>query len=199
MAHIDYYFATISPYTYLAGTRMEEVARRHGAQVTYRPLDPAQLFARTGGLSLKDRHPARQAYRLQELARQSRKAGLVLNLTPAHFPANPAPSAYAIIAAAKAGGGDMGALVHAMTRAVWAEERDIADDAVIRDCLSAAGFDPALADQGLWTGAAEYEANLELAVAQNVFGLPFYVVDGAAHFWGQDRIDDLDAHLSGRL
>ena len=34
MPHIDYYFATLSPYTYLAGTRLEEMAARHGATIT---------------------------------------------------------------------------------------------------------------------------------------------------------------------
>ena len=28
MPHIDYFFATLSPYTYLAGTRFEEVAAK---------------------------------------------------------------------------------------------------------------------------------------------------------------------------
>jgi 2-hydroxychromene-2-carboxylate isomerase len=45
MAHIEYFFATTSPFTYLAGTRMEEVAARHGATITYRPLDIMALFA----------------------------------------------------------------------------------------------------------------------------------------------------------
>jgi 2-hydroxychromene-2-carboxylate isomerase len=49
MAHIEYFFATTSPFTYLAGTRMEEVAERHGVTITYRPLDIMALFDRTGG------------------------------------------------------------------------------------------------------------------------------------------------------
>lgn len=195
MAHIDYFFSTISPYTYIAGTRMEEVARRHGATITYKPVDLIALFSRTGGVPPKDRHPARQAYRLQELRRQAAKAGLPINLQPRHWPTNPAPSCYAVIAAQKAGGGDLGRLVQFYTTACWAEERDIAEDAVVREGLEAAGFDPALADTGLLAGAEEYAANLEEAVARGVFGAPFYVV-GEEKFWGQDRIDDLDAYLA---
>lgn len=199
MAHIDYYFATISPSTYIAGTRMEEVAARHGATVTYKPLDIMGLFSRTGGVPPGQRHQSRQEYRLQDLRRQAAKAGLPLNPKPAHFPTNPAPSSYAVIAAQSAGGGDLGALVFGLTRAVWAEERDIAQDEVIRACLSAAGFDPALADSGLLAGAERYAANLEEAVNAGAFGAPFYVVDSGERFWGQDRIDDLDAHLAGKL
>ncbi|MEL6549416.1 MAG: 2-hydroxychromene-2-carboxylate isomerase [Pseudomonadota bacterium] len=195
MAHIDYYFSTISPYTYLAGTRMEAVAEKHGASVTYKPLDIVTLFSRTGGTAPKDRHPARQEYRAQELVRQAEKLGMAFNLKPAHWPTNPAPSSYAFIAAEKAGG-DLGALVHAFCRACWAEEKDIAEDAVIRGCLEAAGFDPALADSGLLAGAEAYTQNLEDAVNAGAFGAPFYITDDGARFWGQDRIEDLDRHLS---
>ena len=197
--HIDYFFSTLSPYVYLAGTRLEEIAARHGATVTYKPLDILALFPRTGGVAPGDRHPARMEYRAQELRRQSKKLGVPFNLQPAHWPTNPAPSSYAIIAAQKAGGGDMGALVHGITRACWAEEKDIAEDGVIRTCLEAAGFDPALADSGLLSGAETYAANLEEAAARGVFGSPFYITEDDQRFWGQDRLDDLDATLAGRL
>ena len=199
MPHIDYYFATISPYTYLAGTRLEEIAAKHGATITYKPVDILQQFARTGGQPPKDRHISRQEYRAQELPRQARKLGMTFNLKPAHWPTNMAPSSYALIAAQNAGGGDLGALTHAFTRAVWAEEKNIAEDDVIRECLAVAGFDPALAESGLLEGAETYAQNLEDAVNAGAFGAPFYVVDDGARFWGQDRLEDLDLHLSGKL
>jgi 2-hydroxychromene-2-carboxylate isomerase len=203
MAHIDYFLATISPNVYLAGTRLEEIAARHGATITYRPLDIVQLFQRTGGTPPAERHSSRQEYRLQELRRQAAKLGMPMNLRPAHFPTNPAPSSYAIIAAQKAradgSAGDLGGLVHAIARACWAEERDIAADDVVRACLEEAGFDPGLADSGLLSGAEAYAANLEEAVARGAFGAPFYVVaEDDERFWGQDRLDDLDAHLAAR-
>jgi len=197
--HIDYYLSTLSPYAYLAGNRLEQMAAKHGASVTYKPLDVLQLFARTGGQAPKDRHPARMAYRAQELPRQAKKTGLPFNFRPAHWPTNAAPSSYAIIAAQNAGGGDLGGLVQAILRACWAEDRDIAEDDVIKACLEQSGFDPKLADSGLLSGAETYAANLEQAVAANVFGVPFYVVDSGQSFWGQDRLDDLEQHLAGKL
>ncbi len=199
MAHIKYYFTPLSPYTYLAGQRLEEIAAKHGSDVTYKPLDIMGLFSRTGGTSPKDRHPNRQEYRFEDLRRQGVKTGLALNLKPAFWPTNPAPASYALISAQKAGGGDLGGLSHALTRAVWADEKDIATDEVIRDCLSANGFDPDLTDKGMMTAADEYTRNLEEAVRAGVFGAPFYIVDDATHFWGQDRLEDLDLFLSGKL
>jgi 2-hydroxychromene-2-carboxylate isomerase len=199
LAHIDIYFTPLSPYSYLTGQRVHEIASRHGASLTYKPLDLMALFARTGGIAPKDRHPARQAYRLQDLRRQAAKAGLPLTEKPMFFPTNPAPASYALITAQKTGGGDLSGLVFALGRAVWAEDKDIARDEVIRAALTEAGFDPDLADKGMLAAADEYAHNLEDAVAANVFGAPFYVVDGVAHFWGQDRLEDLDLHLSGKL
>ncbi len=196
MADINYYFSTLSPFTYLAGTRLEEIAAKHGATIAYKPLDIMGLFGRTGGTPPKDRHISRQEYRMMELQRQAKKSGLPMNFKPAHWPTNAAPSCYAIIAAQNAGGGDVGALSHAFLRACWAEDKDIAEDAVIRDCLTAAGFDAALADSGLLTGAETFAANLEEAVENGVFGAPFYVTSDGQRFWGQDRLDDLDEHLS---
>ena len=198
MAATDFYFSTLSPYAYLAGNRLEQVAARHDAQITYKPLDIMALFPRTGGTPPRDRHPARQEYRLIERERQARKLGMPMTLKPAHWPTNAAPSSYAIIAAQKAGGGDVGALVHGILRACWAEEKAIAEDSVIRECLTHAGFDPALADSGLLVGAETYGQNLEDAVSAGVFGVPFYVTDDGAKFWGQDRLDDLDRHLTER-
>lgn len=199
MAQVDYYFSTLSPYTYLAGTRLEEMATRLGLEINYKPIDIIALFSRTGGVPPKERHISRQEYRAQELPRQARKLGMAFNLKPAFWPTNAAPSCYAIIAAKHAGGGDMGALVHAFTRACWAEEKDIADEGVIRDCLTSAGFDPDLANSGLLTGAEEYVRNLEDAVSAGVFGAPFYITEDDQRFWGQDRLEDLEAAIRGTL
>ncbi|MCC5969848.1 MAG: 2-hydroxychromene-2-carboxylate isomerase [Pararhodobacter sp.] len=199
MKHIDYYMSPLSPWVHMAGLRPAELAARHGLEIRYKPLDPAALFARTGGLMLGERHESRQDYRMQELRRQSRKLGLPMVLKPAHFPTNPAPASYAIIAAQESGqGGDIHALVQALTRACWEEERNIAEDDVIRDCLERTGFDPGLAMSGLLTGADIYGRTLEVAVRTGVFGVPFFVV-GEEKFWGQDRIDDLALHLEGKL
>ena len=199
MAHIDYFFSTLSPYAYLAGTRLEEAAAKHGASITYKPLDVVALFARTGGTPPKDRHPSRMELRAQELTRQSKKLGMPFNLKPAFWPTNGAPASYAIIAAQNAGGGDLGILAHAILRAVWAEEKDIAQDDVVRAALTEAGFDPSLADSGLLSGAETYAANLEEAASRGVFGAPFYVTDTDERFWGQDRIEDLELHLAGKI
>ncbi len=198
MLQIDYFYAAISPFCYLAGHRLEEIAARHGATIRYIPINAPALFPRTGGQVLAERHDSRKTYRLQELRRTAAKQGAKLDINPLFFPVNPAPASYAIIAAASVGGGDLPGLVQAFPRAVWAEGRNIAEDEVVRDILTVHGFDAGIADKHMLMAAETYMANLEEAVARGVFGVPFYMV-GEERFWGQDRLDDLDLYLAGKL
>lgn len=194
MAHIDYYTITMSPFAYLAGDELERVAAKNGATITYKPVNLMQIFQRTGTLMPSERPAARQAYRMQELARIAKHRDLPINLKPAFFPSNAAPSCYALIAAQNAGGGDVGGLCRAFLRACWAEEKDVADDNVVRACLVSNGFDPTLADSGLLSGAETFERNTEEAIQKGVFGAPSYVVNDQI-FWGQDRLSYLDEYL----
>lgn len=197
MAHLDYYLSTPSPWVYLASNRLEEIAARHGATITYRPVPLKDLILQIeNGQPRPERSAGRMAYRDQELARWAAHLGMPLNLRPAHFPVNGAPSAYVVIAA-QAAGADVGPLVQALGRAVWAEDRDIADDAVLRDILSAQGLDPKLVDSGLLLGAETYARNLREAAEAGVFGVPFYILrETDERFWGQDRLDFLDRALA---
>ncbi|WP_299130235.1 2-hydroxychromene-2-carboxylate isomerase [uncultured Amaricoccus sp.] len=195
MARIDYFLFPLSPFSYLAGLKLEAIAARRGAEIAYRPVELFRIFAETGTAQVKDRHPSRQKYRLVDIARLARAEGLPVNLHPPFWPTNPVPASAAIIAAQEAGGGDLGELTHGLLRAVWAEDRDIADDAVVRDCLVAAGFAPELAGRGLLSAVETLQRNTDEALRRGVFGAPSYVV-GDEIFWGQDRLDLLDAHLA---
>lgn len=196
MPAMDVYFSTISPYTYLALPRFRALAEAHALEVTWKPFDIVALYGRTGGTPPGERHPSRQAYRLADLARQANRAGMPINVEPAFFPTNPAPASYAIIAAQKAGGGNMFALVETVLASCWSEEKNIAEDEVVKAALDMAGFNPSLADSGLFTGAEVYGRNLEEAVQAGVFGAPSFVTEDGAVFWGQDRLDDLADHLA---
>lgn len=202
MAEIEYFLYPLSPYAYLAGDGLERVAEKHGARVVYRPVQLMRIFAETGTLPVRERHPSRQRYRLSDIARLAEAERVPINLQPMFFGTNPVPASAAIISAQSAvEGGDsdgrVGELVRGFLRAAWAEERDIADDDVVRAVLGAAGFDPVLADRGMLTAVEAIERNTEEAIRRGVFGVPSYMV-GDELFWGQDRLGILDHHL-GKL
>ena len=197
MAHIDYYFSVLSPFAYLAGDRMEQVAERRGATVSYLPVDIMTLFAETGGTLPAKRHESRKEYRTQELSRLSKIVGLPMTLQPAHWPTDQKPASALIVAAGKAGA-DAGTLTRAVMRAVWAEERDIADEATLDAILSETGIDRTALEPHLEEARTAFEPMTREAIERGVFGAPFYIVDDQ-RFWGQDRIPHLDAFLAGDL
>ena len=199
MARIDYFLSLLSPFTYLAGLELERIADRQGADIVYKPMDIMEVFGATGGVPLGKRHEARLAYREQELRRIARRKGLKFNIRPAHFPTDATVASCTVIAAAAKSGEDetdTGALAHALLRAVWAEEKDIADAEIVRRVIRDLGLDP-----GLVAEASDhrdtYRENTAEAIERGVFGSPFYIV-GDEKFWGQDRLPDLEAHLAER-
>lgn len=193
---VDYFLAPHSPWMYLGHARFEALARETGAEVRVRPMDLAQIFPVSGGLPLPQRAPQRQAYRLVELRRFSEALGLPLNLQPAHFPVAGDPAALLITAVAAHDGTEAALrLTGAVARAVWAEERNIADPATLGELLQASGLstDRLAQSQDDATRAA-YADNTRAAIEGNVFGAPSYVVDGEL-FWGQDRLDFVASRL----
>ena len=193
MAQIDYYFTVLSPFAYLAGDRLEQIADRHGASISYKPCNLMRVFEATGGVPPAKRHPSRQAYRLQELPRIAAMNGMKINLHPAHWPTDFTPATAAILAA-EAAGADAGAVARAALRACWAEEKDIADPAVVGECLAAGGMEAADLAAHIEDALARIEPLTDEAIERGVFGAPTYAV-GSEIFWGQDRLPYLDAHL----
>jgi 2-hydroxychromene-2-carboxylate isomerase len=196
---IDYYLTILSPWTYLGHDELLRIAAARGATINYRPMPIGTVFEATGSLPLAKRPPARQRYRWMELQRWRDKRGIPLTLKPAHFPMDATRANKAVIAVLEAGG-NPAQLIGAMLKGVWADEFNVADEAVIARLLADAGFDSAsilsAADSDAVT--AIYDQNGQDAIAVDVFGAPGYVLDGEV-FWGQDRLELLDDALaSGR-
>ena len=194
MRTIDYYLFTLSPFCYLAGEGLEAMARKHDVRISYRPFQLMRVFAETGTPLPKDRHPSRQAYRLQELRRIAEMNGVPINLQPAHWPTDPIPSCHAIIAAGEVGGGNIGGLVHAILRACWAEDKDISEHDTLAECLEQNGFPEEIVTGDTAEASKVFERYTDDALERGVFGAPSYLVDDQL-FWGQDRLTYLDAWL----
>ncbi len=192
---IDYYYALASPWTYLGGPRLDRIAADAGASVNFKPVDLGEVFPVSGGLPLAKRAPQCQAYRLVELARWRDYLGVALNVEPAFFPVNEMLAARMVVAARRAGA-DAGRLSNAILRAVWAEERNIADAETLAAIAGENGLDGdvLLAEADTEAVAGEYAADTAEAIERGVFGAPSYIYRGEL-FWGQDRLDFLERAL----
>ena len=194
---IDYYFAPHSPWSYLGHQRFWDIARAHGAEVRVRPVDlGGKVFPVSGGLPLAKRAPQRQAYRLLELKRFSEWLDAPLNPQPKYFPVDIEDASHLIVAVDLKDGAEAAMqLSLGLLRAVWAEDRNIADEATLAAVLQACGL-PASRQADAQTQAVHerYEAYTQEAIEAGVFGAPSYVIDGEI-FWGQDRLDFMERRL----
>ena len=105
-----------------------------------------------------------------------------------------------MVIAAMRHGFDWSRLSYAILRAVWVEDRNIADHNVLAKIADENGIDGrallALTEDN--AVKAEYERNTEEAIAIGVFGAPTYVFEGEL-FWGQDRLQMLEWRLAQKL
>jgi 2-hydroxychromene-2-carboxylate isomerase len=122
--------------------------------------------------------------------------GKKMNFKPKHFPTNPALADHTICAIV-ADGGDPFDYMGSVFAAVWAHERDVADEAVISELLSQSGFDAQAVIEKAKSSeiAAIRVKNTEDAIAADATGVPSFVLNGEP-FWGQDRLDVLDHALT---
>jgi 2-hydroxychromene-2-carboxylate isomerase len=194
---VDYYMAPVSPWTYLGHDRFVAICAQRGATIQLKPIDLGKIFPLSGGLPLKQRAPQRQAYRLVELARWRDYLGIPLNIQPKFGASGGDLASKWMVAALETGTKPALDLAGAVMRARWAEERDIAEPVTLASCAAAAAFDPAAIATRAQAPeiAARYEAFTHEAIDAQVFGAPWYVVDGEP-FWGQDRLDFLARKLA---
>ncbi|MBE7198718.1 MAG: 2-hydroxychromene-2-carboxylate isomerase [Parafilimonas terrae] len=196
---VDYYVSLNSPWTYLGGARLMDIAARCGARVRIYPIDTAEVFPASGGLPLAKRSPQRQAYRLQELARWRDVLGIPINLKPRHFPADEATAARCVLMVRETiGDAPAVNLAHRVLKALWEEEADTGDRETLGRLIGDVGLDgPSVlehADDARWTALRSRET--KAAIDRGVFGAPTYAV-GEDIFWGQDRLDFLERRLTG--
>lgn len=196
---LDYFLTLHSPWSYLGHRAFLDMAARHGAHVRVRPIRVFDLFAEVGALPLARRPPARQAYRLIDLQRVREQRGLPLNLKPKFFPCDIELADRVAIALIEHGH-QPDPYLSAAYAALWVDEADLADPGTLAALLQRQGLDAS----AILAAAAEpaieaiYRDNTRAAIDAGLPGVPGYVRDGEP-FWGQDRIDLLDAALtSGR-
>jgi 2-hydroxychromene-2-carboxylate isomerase len=195
--NVDYYFTPVSPFTYLGHDRFVAMARARQATIAVKPIDLGRVFPVSGGLPLRQRAPQRQAYRLVELKRWSSFLHVPLNPQPAHFPVPADLAAKWILAVLERGTHAALDFAGALGRAIWAEDRNIADRDTLAAIATAQGHDAAALDErgNAPDIAQRYDVLTQEAIDRGVFGAPTYVFGGEL-FWGQDRLDFLDRALA---
>ncbi len=192
---IDFFFTTVSPWTYLGMPRLRRIAQQHSARIRYLPINLSEIFHSVEVKPLAQRPKPLQENRLQELVRWREFLQMPLNLHPKHFPTNPEPSCRLLIAHIEQGG-DAGALAEAIMRACWVEDRDISDPLTLEAIAVEHALDGErlLQRSGSDATARTFAANTREALQRGVIGSPCYLL-GDQLFFGQDRLDFVERAL----
>lgn len=192
---IDYFLSASSPWTYFGHPRIAALARTYGAQINLRPVDFGRIFAVSGGLPLEKRPPQRRAYRDWELRRWKSYLNDPMNLEPKFFPVAADRAGRLVIAAESHGTDVQMRIAYAAMRAVFVEDRNIADRDTIGAIAAASGFGETLvAESETPAVRSRFDAYTQEAIERQVFGAPTYIIDGEP-FWGQDRIEFVERAL----
>jgi len=190
------YYDLLSPYSYLALTRLAEFGARHDvawepAPVFYAALLDANDLVGPAETTVKRR------YTLTDVLRAAELLGVPLVGPPEH----PFRSLEALRVATLFDDDPRALeLAVALATACWAEGRDLTDWDVLAAVVGGIGLDAA--DLEARASAPAIKARLRdrtgAAIAAGVFGVPTFELEGEL-FWGHDRLDHLAARLAGRL
>ena len=140
MATLEFFDHFVSPYSYLASTRVEAEVARVGGELRFRPFLLGGVFNATGNKAPIE-NPAKGRHLATDLGRWAKRLGVPF-AWPAQFPLlTVLPLLRAAFAAEKAG--VLVPYTHAVFRAYWAEGRDISSPAVVQEVAAKAGLDGA--------------------------------------------------------
>ncbi len=209
---VEYFYSVRSSFAYLGAARLNTLVERHGLTIRHHPVDLGLLVGAIGSIKDQDTadrpyagarvyetSPVRENYTRSEYRRWSKRLGIAINVDPMnHYGSRELPSGAVILAQRR--GLDVNALSHAILQALWRDDRDIANSAVIGELLDRLGHD---VDRDEFAATAltmpvqdEFRENSKNAIARGVFGSPSYIYKGEL-FFGQDRLEFLEEAIVG--
>ena len=192
---IDFYFDFSSPYGYLASTRIDELAARHGRSVVWRPILLGAVFKITGQQPLAS-IPLKGSYAKHDLVRMARLLGVPIRM-PTKFPIGATAPSRAFYWVRDRDPTLAVQLAQALFRAYFAEDRDISNPEVTANVAAKTGVNREELAQALNDAALKERLRNEVdaAVERGVFGSPYIIIDNEP-FWGADRLDQVDKWLA---
>ena len=187
---IEFFYDVSSPWTYLAFTNIQPLAKEEGAEIDWRPFLVGGVFnaVNPSVYQMRDNPvPARAAWMKRDMQAWARLSGLKIVFPPKVFPVNSVKALRGLLWAK--GQGREVELATAFFELYWAEDRDISQDDVVAEAARRAGLDPARLAQAITEPGVkeQLKANTDEVIARGGFGSPTMFV-GAEMFFGNDRL-----------
>ena len=123
-APIEAFYGISSPSAYFGAQRLYAIADRGNMPLVLRPI---RVVEKNGGIPLRTRPEPCQDYHAVELGRWSQWLAIPLNLEPRFYPCRTIEIAAGSVIAAQRAGLNARAFSFAVQRALWVEDKDIAN------------------------------------------------------------------------
>ena len=197
MTHVEFHFDFGSPNAYFCHKVIPAIEARTGVKFTYVPVLLGGLFKLANNRSPAEAFagiPNKRAYDMLEITRFVAKHKLDKYRFNQNFPVNTLKIMRGACAAQKLGCFER--YVDVVYAAMWEDQKNMADDAVILETLNAGGLDGGAivaASQDADVKAALI-ANTEASHARGAFGSPTFFVEDATYF-GKDRLRDVEEEI----
>jgi 2-hydroxychromene-2-carboxylate isomerase len=194
MADVDFFFDFISPYTYLAQTRLDGIAARTGARFKMWPMHILNLMKIVGNTPTTVVCSNKRKYAGQDIGRWCARYQVPFKVNP-HLRGDHSLTLRGALVAQEMNLEDR--YNGAMFSAFWTDAVNINDRAELVRHLEAAGLEgSAILKKAEETEYAKrLEANTQLAAERGAFGSPTFIV-GDDVFFGNDRLDFLEERLN---
>ena len=201
MKTIEYYYALASPWSFLGNGKLLQIAERFDLTIDPIIIDYDEMFEAAETVPLPRRPRLRKQYRLIDLKRWGDFRKVPINAEPKFYEGEVEEpnerEAALMVVAAKLESLDSLKLAHAISRALWVEERFPFVREELITIANAEGFEgEALLEKAQEDAtAAAYSDNTQASIERGAFGMPFYIVDEEP-YWGQDRLELLEHRLA---
>ncbi len=193
-APIEFYFDFSSPFGYLASERIDEVGKRHGRAVIWRPFLLGATFKIVGTAPLLD-YPMKGEYSKHDMMRSARLLGVPFRL-PSAFPTSSLSACRIFYWLADTRPDLAKQFASAIYRRYFVDDKPIEPAEHAIEIAASLGLDRAAVSAALQDPAvkARLKSEVDAGIARGVFGSPFVFVDGEP-FWGSDRLDQIERWL----
>jgi 2-hydroxychromene-2-carboxylate isomerase len=187
---VEFFYDYSSPWTYLAFTRIEEVCRRHAADLDWRPILVGGIFNSVNPSVYESRErpvPAKARYHAKDLRDWSDFYGLRIRFPPSVFPVNSVKSLRGALVAIERG--KISTYSRAVFSAYWEADRDISQDEVLGEIVRDVGLDTAEYFRKIGDPAYKdrVRTNTDECIRRGGFGSPTIFI-GDSMFFGNDRL-----------
>ena len=186
---LEFFYDCSSPWTYLAFSKIEDIAQRHQAELIWRPILVGGVFNAVNPSVYETRErpvKPKAKYYAKDLQDWAHLYGLKIG-QPTVFPVNSVKAMRGALVAHEYG--KISPYSRHVFEQYWGEDRDISRDEVLRDIARMAGLNEK--DYFAKIASQEYKDKLKLntdeLIERGGFGSPTMFVDSNM-FFGNDRL-----------